>query len=177
MSTLVRTLFLLVPLLVCFEVAAAQDPSQQRPEWYEGHVTLQAGVSVFDRSGVGATGVYALRADLPLYPSLLVEGGVSYARPGRDQGVGEVFVPGAQVQLQATSGQFSPYVGLGAGVTVEKPEDGGATDSSFSPSFATGVRIALSDGAGLRVEGRLNAVGADFQGVYSEMTMGLIVAW
>ncbi len=147
------------------------------PQWYDGHVSLQAGVSIFDRSGVGTTGVYALRADLPIYPSLLIEGGLSYARPGGESGVGDVFMPGFQVQLQGTSGQFSPYVGLGAGLTVEVPEAEGATDVSFSPSFATGVRVAVSEGAALRLEGRLNAVGADFRGVYSEITAGLVVSW
>lgn len=171
-----KTTFL---LLVAAATVAPEAVRAQATDtrWYDGHVSLQAGVSIFDRSGVGTTGVYALRADMPIYPSLLIEAGMSYARPGGDSGVGDVFLPGLQVQLQGTSGQFSPYVGLGAGLTVEVPEEEGATDVSFSPSFSTGIRVAVSEGAALRLEGRLNAVGADFRGVYSEITAGLVVSW
>lgn len=89
----------------------------------------------------------------------------------------DVFIPGVQVQLQGTSGRFSPYAGLGAGVTVETFEEDVEDDVSFSPSFSAGLRIALADGAGVRLEGRLNGVGADFRGMYSEITGGISVSW
>jgi hypothetical protein len=151
--------------------------AQQAPTWSDGHVTLMAGVSVFDRSGTGTTGIYSLRADLPIYPAVLVEGGLSYARRGEESGIGDVFIPGIQAHLQATSGQFSPYIGLGAGVTVETAEGGDEDDISFSPSFSAGIRSALSEGAGIRFEGRLNGVGADFGGLYSELTGGFSISW
>lgn len=150
--------------------------AQEGPQWYEGHVSLMAGVSVFDRSGAGTMGIYALRADMPLYPSLIVEGGLSYARR-QDQGIGDIFIPGVQVHLQGTTGQFSPYLGIGSGLTVETSASDGPNDISFSPSFSAGARVALTEGAGLRVEGRLNSVGANFRGVYSELVTGLSVAW
>jgi len=171
---LLRTIWVVGIASTVPTIAAAQQAPQQ---WYEGHVTLSAGATIFDRSGSGTTGIYALRGDLPLYPSIVLEGGLSYAHRNGDQGIGNVFIPGMQVQLQGTSGQFSPYVGLGAGVTVESRSDRARSDVSFSPSFSAGLRIALSEGAGLRFEGRLNAVGADFAGVYSEFTGGLSVSW
>lgn len=170
---LLRTLSLVSIALALPTFAVAQ----QAQTWSDGHVTLMAGVSVFDRSGTGTTGIYALRADLPIYPTVLLEGGLSYARRGEDPGIGDVFIPGIQVHLQGTSGQFSPYVGLGAGLTIETAEGGGQDDVSFSPSFSAGLRIALTEGAGLRFEGRLNAVGADFSGVYPELTGGIGVSW
>ena len=164
-------------ILVLSFVPGALEAQHTHTEWYDGHVSVMAGVSIFDRPEVGATGIYALRADLPIYPSLLAEAGLAYARPGRTGGAKDVYLPGAMVQLQGTSGQFSPYVGLGAGLAIEVPQDGGDTDVSFSPSFATGVRIAVSEGAGIRLEGRLNAVGANVRSVYSEITAGLTIAW
>ncbi len=172
----VRT-FALVLALTLAPAAIEGQRGSDRYEWYDGHVSVMAGVSIYDQPEVAATGIYALRADLPIYPSVLVEAGLSYARPGRTGGVQDVFIPGLQVQLQGTSGQFSPYLGLGGGATVEVPDGGGDTRVSFSPSFATGVRIAVSEGAGIRVEGRLNAVGADVRAVYSEITAGLIISW
>lgn len=164
-------------VLTLILVPVAVEAQQSETQWYDGHVSVMAGVSIFDRPDVGATGIYALRADMPIYPSLLAEVGLAYARPGRTGGAKDVFLPGAMVQLQGTSGQFSPYVGLGAGLAVEVLEDDGSTDVSFSPSFATGVRIAVSQGAGIRVEGRLNAVGANVRSIYSEITAGIIISW
>lgn len=172
MSKTLRTYSLAAALVAFPTLAAAQHPASAGSSWYDGHVTVMAGASVYDHIVSGTTGIYALRADMPVYPNVLVEGGLSYARTGDAAGVDEVFIPGVQVQLQGTSGQFSPYVGLGAGVTVERFADERATDLSFAPSFAAGVRIAVSQGAGIRVEGRLNAVGADFRGVYSEIAAG-----
>lgn len=177
MKTFLRALVLAgLPALVPPHAAAQQTPSSG-PEWYDGHVSIMAGVSVYDRGGVGTTGAYSLRADLPIYPSVLFEGGLTYIRPGRDEGVADVFIPGIQALLQGTSGRFSPYAGLGAGVLVETRSGGRSTEITFSPSFSAGVRIGVSEGAAIRVEGRLNAVGADFRGVYSEMGAGLVISW
>jgi hypothetical protein len=54
---------------------------------------------------------------------------------------------------------------------------GGSSDVSFAPSFPAGVRVDVADGAGLRFEGRLHGVGANFRGVYSELSAGLAIAW
>jgi hypothetical protein len=173
---LLRTPALVGIALALPSIALAQRAPQQ-PDWSESHFTLMAGVSVFQRSGSGTMGIYAARVDIPMYPSLLLEAGLSYAHRGQSQGVADIFIPGMQMQLQATSGQFNPYAGLGMGLTVERAAGGGSSDVSFSPSFSTGLRIALTEGAGLRLEGRLNAVGGNFRGIYSEMTGGLSIAF
>ncbi|HSH76635.1 MAG TPA: hypothetical protein VLA09_13185 [Longimicrobiales bacterium] len=177
-SPLLRILaFAPVVLALPGGVAAQQTGDRQAPGWYSGHVSLLAGVSVFDRSAEGTTGIYAFRVDMPLWPNILLEGGLSYARPNQDPGVDDVFLPGLQVHLQGTAAHLRPYAGLGAGVAVERPSDGGSSDVYFSPSFSAGMRIVLSEGAGLRFEGRLNAVGADFLGYYSELVGGLSITW
>jgi hypothetical protein len=150
---------------------------QESPQWYDGHVSLSGGVSLFDRSGTGTMAIYALRLDMPVYPNLLLEGGLSYARRGHDPRFGDLFIPGIQLQLQGLSERFNPYVGMGAGMTVERRDGPVEDDLSFAPSFSVGVRTAIADGVGLRVEGRLHGVGANFRGVYSEITGGLSVSW
>jgi len=175
---LFRTCVLAVALMLPHAVTAYAVTAQETDErWYEGHVSASAGVSVFQRGGSGVMGIYALRMDMPVWPSLLLDGGVSYARRGSDSVIGDIFIPGLQIQLQGPLGSAFPYVGLGAGMTMESRKDDAPDDLSFSPSFAVGIRAPLSDGAGLRIEGRLNGVGANFRGVYTEMTAGLSVAW
>lgn len=166
-----------IALAVPTLVAAQQTPQQSTPQWYDGHVTVSAGATVFDHSGSGTTGIYTLRGDWPLYPAILLEGGVGYARRNGAGGVGNVFLPDLQAQLQGTSGPFSPYVGLGAGLAIESRTNGSGSGVWFSPSFSAGLRVALTQGAGLRFEARLHGVGADFAGLYSEITGGLSIAW
>jgi hypothetical protein len=164
--------------VVCLALALPATASAQRsPRWSDGHMTLMAGVSVFQRSGNGTMGIYAFRIDMPMYPDLLFEGGLSYAHRGQSQGVSDIFIPGMQMQLQGALGSFAPYAGIGAGLVVETPSGGGSSRTSFSPSFSAGLRVALSEGAGLRFEGRLNGVGGNFKGIYSEMTGGLSISW
>lgn len=155
----------------------AAASAQESPQWYDGHVSLSGGVSIFDRSGTGTMAIYALRLDMPVYPNLLLEGGLSYARRGHDPRFGDLFIPGVQLQLQGLSARFNPYVGMGAGMTVERRDGSVEDDLSFAPSFSAGLRTAIADGVGLRVEGRLHGVGANFRGVYSEITGGLSVSW
>ncbi len=175
---LLRTIWVVGIVSVLPSVVTAQQlPSPRSPQWYDGHLTLSAGATVFDRSGSGTTGIYALRVDMPLYPAIVLEGDLAYARRSGAHGIGNVFFPGMQVQLQGTSGPFSPYVGLGGGVIIENRTGGRGSGVSFSPSFSTGLRIALTEGAGLRFEGRIHGVGANFSGVYSEFTGGISVAW
>lgn len=167
--------FVLVAAAVLAAPAALR--AQSVPQWYDGHVSLSGGVSLFDRSGTGAMGVFALRADMPIYPNLLAEIGLSYARRGSDPDFGDIFIPGMQIQLQGVSERFNPYVGMGAGMTIERRDGPVEDDLSFAPSFSAGVRIAIADGVGFRMEGRLHGVGANFRGIYSEITGGLSVSW
>ena len=164
----------LVAVVLALPTAAI---TQEDPLSFIGHVSLSAGVSAYERSGSGTTGVYALRVDVPVYPSVVLEGGLAYARRGDDSIIGDVFIPGVQVQLQGNLGRVSPYAGLGAGVTMERRDGPAGDDPSFAPSFSTGVRAQVSDGVGVRLEGRLHGVGANFRGVYSEITGGLSVSW
>lgn len=157
--------------------APAVVRAQVTPQWYDGHVSLSGGVSLFNRSGTGTMAIFALRADMPIYPNLLVDAGLSYGRRGSDPDFGDVFIPDLQVQLQGLSEHFNPYVGMGAGITVERRDGPPEDDLSFAPSASAGLRVAIADGVGLRVEGRVHGVGANFRGVYSEITGGLSVSW
>jgi hypothetical protein len=174
---LLRASSLLALVLALPTAAIAQQESPLSSQWNMGHVSLSAGVSVFERSGSGAAGLFAVRVDYPVYPSLVVEGGLAYARRGNDPLFGDVFIPGVQVQLQGLQGRLAPYAGLGAGMTVERRDGPLSDDLSFAPSFSAGLRAAVTDGVAARLEGRLHGVGANFRGLYSEITGGLSVAW
>jgi hypothetical protein len=170
---LLRTYSLVAAVLALPTAAIAQED----PLSFTGHVSLSAGVSIYERSGFGTTGAYALRVDVPVYPNVVLEGGLSYARREDDSIIGDVFIPGLQVQIQGVLGPVSPYAGLGAGITVERRGGGAGDDLSFAPSVSTGVRAQISDGIGVRVDGRLHGVGANVRGLYSEITAGLSVSW
>lgn len=60
---------------------------------------------------------------------------------------------------------------------MERRDAPASDDLSFAPSFSAGIRAAVSDGVAIRLEGRLHGVGANFRGLYSEITAGLSVAW
>lgn len=168
---LARTLALTGLVLVTPAAATAQ--------YDEGHVALLAGLSEYDIGRRGRTAIYALRADVPVYPTILMEAGFAYARPGILT-ANHLYLPEAQVQLQGTWDRYSPYVGLGAGAAVEVPAGSFAgvdAQVSFAPSFSTGVRVALATGAGLRLEGRIHGIGADFAGTIGAVTGGISIAW
>lgn len=144
----------------------------------EAHIAIMAGIADYDMAGVGRTGVYAIRLDTPIYPSVLLELGMSYARPG-EFSFADLYIPELQVQLQGTWNRFSPYLGIGGGTSVEVPEPGLgiSRDISFAPSFSAGVRTALATGAGFRLEGRMHGIEADFSGTFAELTAGISISW
>ena len=78
-------------------------------------LSLSAGVSQFDLSGTGTTNIVALRGEYPLVPALLVEGGMTIARPQQafsDRGT--LLMPELQLQLQLPK-RVAPFIGLGTG--------------------------------------------------------------
>lgn len=140
-------------------------------------VALMAGASEYDLSGVSTSPIYAVRVSGALHPNLLVEGGVSYIGTEQQFGEAALFIPELQAQLQGTWGRFRPYLGLGAGVAIERPDEdtGVEGEVDFSPSAALGVRLDLTPGVGLRIDGRLHGIEADFTGTVSALTAAITI--
>jgi len=143
------------------------------------HVSVMAGITEYDLSGVDQSAIYALRLAVPWHPNLLVEGSLGYVRTEQQFGRTDLFLPELQAQLQGRWGSFSPYVGLGAGLAIDLPKgDTGVNDSmNFAPSFAAGLRVDVAPGVGVRVDGRIHGIEADFTGTVSALTAGLTFTW
>lgn len=165
---------------LCLAAAAALAlPAAASAQHDRTHVSVMAGITEFDLSGTGTTGIYAIRAAMPWYDHLLVEGSLGYARTGQQFGSSDLFLPEVQAQLQGRWRRLSPYVGLGAGAAIDLPsaQSGVADDVDFAPSFSAGFRLGVAPGVGIRVDGRLHGIGADFVGTVSALTGGLTFNW
>lgn len=139
-------------------------------------LSLSAGVSQFDLSGTGTTSIVALRGEYPLVPALLVEGGVTIARPRQALGNrGTLLMPELQLQLQLPK-RVAPFIGLGTGFAhdgVVARYGGDANRITFSG--AAGLRAAITRQVGLRAELRVRYFGTGFNGTTADWTLG--AAW
>jgi hypothetical protein len=158
-------------LLAPLPTAGAQPGTRARPS-----VSASAGVSQYDLSGTGTAPMGALRADYPLDHVLLVEGGVSVARPDQQFGQTTTFVvPEVGLQLQLPR-RLAPYLGIGAGAAIDfRGDASGGTQSDPTVSGAAGLRAWLTDQVGLRGELRVRGIGTGFEGAAAEWTFG--VSW
>lgn len=139
-------------------------------------ISLSAGVSQFDLSGTGTTSIVALRGEYPLIPALLIEGGVTIARPQQAFGDrGTLLMPELQLQLQLPR-RVAPFLGLGTGFA----HDGaiarfGGDANRITFSGAAGLRAAITHEVGIRTELRIREFGTGFNGTTADWTLG--VAW
>ncbi len=139
-------------------------------------LSLSGGIAQFDLFGTGTTSIIALRGEYPLLPALLVEGGVTFARPDQQYGIdGTLVMPEVQLQLQLPK-RVAPYIGIGTGFSRDGAVarlGGDATDVTFSG--AAGLRAAVTRNMGLRTELRLRFFGTGFNGNTADWTLG--AAW
>lgn len=160
-------------------LALLAGPTTVAAQHHGPHASIMAGAAEYDLSGVNTSPVYAVRAAVPLRRNVLMEGSFSYVPTAQQFGKSHLLLPEVQAQLQGTWGRFSPYLGLGGGVAIDLPEeDTGAEDEvDFAPSFSVGLRVTMAPGVGLRADGRLHGIGADFAGGVSELTAGFTFGW
>ncbi|HEY9450997.1 MAG TPA: outer membrane beta-barrel protein [Gemmatimonadaceae bacterium] len=139
-------------------------------------VSLSAGVSQFDLSGTGSMGVVAARGELPILPALLLEGGVTLARPEQQFSDRSTLVmPEIQLQLQLPR-RVAPYLGIGTGFATDvASERYGGTNSEVTFAESAGLRAAITRQVGLRVELRIREFGEAFSGTTADWTLG--AAW
>lgn len=168
----VRTLLTLLALTPC--ALAAQEEA--------GHIGLVAGRADWDLNGTGHDVVYGLRVGAPINRNIGWEINVSYFHPDQNAGPSHFFIPELQLQLRHTWNRFTPFLGVGAGAAIDKPEDRRIlgvdqdipAETDFAPSFSLGARYQLLDGLSLQAEGRLHGIEADFDGTVTELTGGLV---
>jgi hypothetical protein len=180
MRNLTRVLVLLLLLLAAPSALRAQEES--------GHVSLVAGVANWDLAGTGQDVVYGLRVGSPINSNIGWELNASYfhAEDEDAPGATHVFIPELQFQLAHAFSGFTPFVGLGAGASIQKREDEEVLPGfdqefdaviDFAPSASLGARIRIVDGLALQAEGRLHGIEADFTGTVVEITGGVVISF
>jgi hypothetical protein len=162
---------LLAPALV---LAAAAPLRAQEDYWPDRPaLSVSAGVSQFDLSGTGSSAMAAVRLERALMRALVLEGGVSVARPAQQFGATTTLViPEVALQLQLPR-LVAPYLGLGFGDAMDfRPESVGGLRHNATVSVAGGVRLWLGDRMGLRGELRVRGIGSTLGGSTAEWTGG-----
>jgi len=142
-------------------------------------LSISAGASQFDLSGLGTAPMAAFRVDLPLGRIVLAEPGVVVARPEQQFGSRTTLViPEIQLQAQLPLGPVAPYLGVGGGLAMDFRSDAfGGTQTDVTGSVAGGVRWWATQRVGARAELRVRGVGANdggFTGTAAEWTAGLM---
>jgi hypothetical protein len=140
-----------------------------------GRLTIAAGVSEYDLSGVDETFTMAARFDVPYRRPFLFEGSLGIMFPIQQFGdTTTLILPEVQVQAELPR-RLSPYLGVGLGLAVDIRESvHGGTQIDPTFSAAGGVRFRLVDRFALRAELRLRGHETDFVGSTADITGGLI---
>ena len=138
-------------------------------------VSVGGGIMDYDLSGTGNVPSFNLRVEAPLSRNFLLEPGVMLSRPhlqGGDDAT--MLIPEVQGQFQLPLGPVAPYLGAGMGVVLGwGPEDRGGFETELAPSVGAGLRIDAGGLLGFVVDGRIHGMGFDFDGVTSELTVGV----
>lgn len=150
-------------------ITSAQAATEQVPSLRYA-IGLVGGISQFDLSGTGTTGVVAVRADFNARSWFVVEGGLSLFRPQEQFGKQLSYaIPEVQIQLQLPTRGVRPYLGVGVGSILAS----GGPGAQRMVSGAGGLRIAVPDTrVDLRAELRVRGIGESFTGSIAEWTFG-----
>ena len=150
-------------------VASAQETAPP------AHVLIQTGLFDFELVGDGYAPMLAARAAVPLATVLMVEGSVLAARPGQDFATTTMLIPEVQVQLTLPFARLIPYIGLGAGATIDfRDSDVGGRQSFATFSGSVGAKYWLRNALGTQVEYRARGIGSEGA---SSNEFGLALLW
>jgi hypothetical protein len=139
-------------------------------------LSLMAGRAEYDLSGVHTSNIWAVRAAGAARSFLLAEASVSYIHTRQQFGRSALVIPEAQVQVQAVWRAFAPYLGAGIGLAIDNPEDDALdTKTDLATSAAVGLRVAVTEAIGLRVDARLHGIEIDYTGTITGVTAGVII--
>jgi hypothetical protein len=154
----------LLAALVGFPAAASAQTS----------VAIYRGTSEYDLSGVDQAATTAIRVTRELSTLFAIEGGMSYVELREQFGQSKVYMPEAMLQLQLPIGRFAPYIGVGAGLGIDVPNDPDLSTNT-DPTFlaGAGLRIDLPYNLMLGVDGRIRAFETRFTGTGSEASIGI----
>jgi len=161
-----RVKLLLVLLSFCFAASSVQAQSAR--------IGVYRGISEYDLSGVDDAKVTAVRIGYDIGPVLGVEMGMVAADLQLQPGDARLYLPEVQLQARLPLGRVAPYVGAGAGVSVQDGDSElftNKTETTFSA--AAGVRVDLPLRLSLGAEGRIRTIGKWFTASGAEATLGI----
>lgn len=151
---------------------AAQTTGEQAPAPRPRYAAaLVAGVSQFDLSGTGTTGLLGARLEVEVLRWLVAEGALGVFQPREQFGGRAVYtVPEAQLQVQFPGRRARPYLGAGGGYVVAS----GGRGTRGTASGSVGLRFALPIApVDARAELRVRGIGKSFGGSTPEWTLGI----
>src|SRR5262245_27880836 len=111
---MMRTKLFMALLAFCFTASVVQAQSAR--------VGCYRGISEYDLSGVDQANITAIRFGYDIGPVLGVEMGMSAADLQLQFGDARLYLPEVQLQARLPLGRFAPYVGAGAGLSVQNPD-------------------------------------------------------
>lgn len=134
-------------------------------------VTVLAGASSYDLSGVGNAWFSGARFDARPIRFLVLEAGLHYFHytAQSDDRVRHL-IPEAQLQFEPVRGPFRPYLGAGAGAAWLIWR--GDNSIELSLSAALGFRVDLRGSWGLLAEGRVRSIDP-WVGSLGELGLGI----
>ena len=160
------TKLLMALLALCFTANAVQAQGAR--------VGVYRGVAEYDLSGVDKATINAVRIGYDIGPILSVETGLGAADLQLQFGDARLYLPDVQLQARLPLGRVSPYLGVGAGVSVQDAiDDQFSTDTRATFSAAAGVRVDLPFRLALGAEGRLRTIGTGFTASGAEAVLGI----
>jgi hypothetical protein len=141
-------------------------------------LALMAGRAEYDLSGVRTSNVWAVRWTDPVRSFLVTDWSVTYIHTRQQFGRSDFWLPESQFQVQGLWGAFAPYLGAGIGLAIDDPDDDALdTEVDLATSAAVGVRLAVAERIGLRVDGRLHGIEIDYTGTVAGLTAGVTIGF
>jgi hypothetical protein len=137
-------------------------------------VSIYRGTSEYDLSGVDQATSTAVRLSRDLNSWIVVEGGLSFVELQQQFGHSKLYMPEMLIQLQLPIGRFAPYVGAGAGLGIDVPENNQfSTDTDPTFLAGAGLRVDLPFNLLLGVDGRIRGFTTRFTGSGAEASVGV----
>ena len=135
------------------------------------NVTASVGISEYDLSGTGTTGVGGLTASFPLTSFLSVDPGFGFLRyrPQLNSDHVSYLIPEVSVRVQIPGPRVNPYLLVGGGVTTVVE---GSAETDPTLHTAIGAYLWLTRSWALRPEARVRSV-EPWVGTTGDLTFGV----
>jgi hypothetical protein len=137
-------------------------------------VAIYRGTSEYDLSGVNQAPTTSIRMTRDLSSLFVVEGAVNYVELRQDFGPSKLLMPEVLLQFQVPIGPVAPYLGAGAGIGIDSPNDADLSrETDLTLLVSAGLRVELPYNFMLGADGRIRSFGTNFWGTGTELSVGV----